>query len=138
VAQLTPRQAAFVREYLTDLNATQAAIRAGYSPNSAEVEGSRLLRNAQVLAAVNAGKEKRAAKLDLKAEDVLERLREIAFANPDEEDELGNRKTSVRYEHVLKAAELLGKHLVLFTEKVEHSGADGQPISVIINRTVKP
>ena len=49
---LTPRQAAFVGEYLIDLNATQAAVRAGYSPHSATVEGARLLANAKVAAAV--------------------------------------------------------------------------------------
>lgn len=120
--QLTPRQSAFVREYLIDLNAKQAAIRAGYSPETAEGQGSRLLRNAQVLDAVNAAKEKRAAKTDVKAEDVLLRLRDIAFADPDETDADGSRKTSIRYEHVLKAAELLGKHLALFTERLELDG----------------
>ena len=44
---LNPRQAAFVREYLVDLNGTQAAIRAGYSPNGADVQAIRLLGNAK-------------------------------------------------------------------------------------------
>ncbi len=44
-ASLTPKQARFVEEYLIDLNATQAAIRAGYSAKTAEVQGSRLLGN---------------------------------------------------------------------------------------------
>ncbi len=42
---LTPKQARFVEEYLIDLNATQGAIRAGYSAKTAEVQGSRLLGN---------------------------------------------------------------------------------------------
>jgi phage terminase small subunit len=49
---LTPKQARFVEEYLVDLNAKQAAIRAGYSPKTAEVQGCRLLRNVQVAAAI--------------------------------------------------------------------------------------
>ena len=56
---MTPKQAGFVEEYLVDLNATQAAIRAGYSPKTAEVQGSRLLANAKVREAVEIGKEAR-------------------------------------------------------------------------------
>ncbi|ENG5503925.1 terminase small subunit, partial [Yersinia enterocolitica] len=41
--QLTPKQELFCREYLKDLNATQAAIRAGYSEKTAQVQSSRLL-----------------------------------------------------------------------------------------------
>ena len=53
---LTPKQARFIEEYLVDLNAKQAAIRAGYSVKSAHVEGSRLLINAKVAAAITAAK----------------------------------------------------------------------------------
>jgi len=55
---LTPRQEAFVREYLVDSNGKAAAIRAGYSANTAESQASRLLRNAKVASAVQAGKAK--------------------------------------------------------------------------------
>ncbi len=50
--RLTPKQHRFVTEYLVDLNATQAAIRAGYSPKTAPQQGSRLLRNAVVQQAI--------------------------------------------------------------------------------------
>ena len=50
--KLTPKQQQFVEEYLVDLNATQAAIRAGYSAKTAEFQASRLLRNAKVQAAI--------------------------------------------------------------------------------------
>ncbi len=53
--ELNPKQTRFVQEYLIDLNATQAAIRAGYSKHTAEVQGCRLLRKVQVKAAVAAG-----------------------------------------------------------------------------------
>ena len=49
---LTPRQQRFVDEYLIDLNATQAAIRAGYSPKTAQSQSSRLLSNVMVRAAI--------------------------------------------------------------------------------------
>ena len=51
-APLTPKQDQFVKEYLVDLNATQAAIRAGYSAKTANEQGSRLLANAKVSAAI--------------------------------------------------------------------------------------
>ena len=53
-ARLTPKQARFVAEYLVDLNGKQAAVRAGYSRATAEQQASRLLRNAQVRAAIDA------------------------------------------------------------------------------------
>lgn len=75
---LTPRQQRFVLEYLKDLNATQAAIRAGYSAKTAVVQGPRLLGNIQVAAAVQAASSKRLARLELKADDVLRELLRIA------------------------------------------------------------
>jgi phage terminase small subunit len=51
---MTPRQQIFVAEYLIDLNATQAAIRAGYSEHTAEQQGSRLLGNVEIAQAIQA------------------------------------------------------------------------------------
>ncbi len=70
--KLTPKQEAFVREYLVDLNATQAAIRAGYSPKTAQEQASRLLSNVMVMDAISAGKAARAQKLEVTAEQVLQ------------------------------------------------------------------
>lgn len=70
--KLTPKQELFVKEYLIDLNATQAALRAGYSVKSAERIGLELLRKTQVAAAIAKQKEKRAAKIELTAEKMLE------------------------------------------------------------------
>lgn len=53
---LNPRQQRFVAEYLIDLNATQAAIRAGYAPASAHVHASRMLKDAKISEAVEQGK----------------------------------------------------------------------------------
>jgi phage terminase small subunit len=80
---LTPKQQRFVDEYLIDLNATAAYQRAGYvaKGNAAEVNASRLLRNAKVQAAIQAGQEKRAEKSGVKAEQVLAELALIAFSD---------------------------------------------------------
>ncbi|MGE0349824.1 terminase small subunit [Hydrogenophaga sp.] len=115
---LTPKQQRFVQEYLVDLNATQAAVRAGYSPKTAEQQGSRLLGNAKVAAAVAAGRKRLAAKLDLTAEKVLADIERIA----------NKAERAKRYGDALKGKELLGKHLKLFTEKHEHGGVGGGPV----------
>ena len=77
MGKLTPRQSMFVKEYLVDLNATQAAIRAGYSPRTAQEQSARLLSKAIVSDAVAAGMAKRAAKVEINADYVLARLAEI-------------------------------------------------------------
>jgi phage terminase small subunit len=111
---LTPKQAAFVREYLVDLNGTQAATRAGYSPKTANEQAARLLANASVQAAVTKGREKLAAKVEVTTERVLGGLLAEAMADD------GPMCKGAR----VKAWELLGKHLGLLTDrsKVEVSG----------------
>lgn len=79
--ELTAKQRAFVREYLVDLNGTQAAIRAGYSANSADVEASRLLANAKVKFAVDTAMKNRADRTDITADRVLKELAKIGFAD---------------------------------------------------------
>mgnify|MGYP001565889504 CR=1 FL=1 len=78
---LSPRQARFVLEYLLDLNATQAAIRCGYSPKTAASQASRLLTNVKIRAAVAANQAKRLASNDLSADRILEEIRRIAFSD---------------------------------------------------------
>ena len=77
MGKLTPRQSMFVKEYLVDLNGTQAAIRAGYSPRTANEQAARLLANVNISDAVAAGMAKRAAKVEINADYVLARLAEI-------------------------------------------------------------
>lgn len=76
---LTARQEMFVREYLVDLNATQAAIRAGYSPRSAEVTGHHLLKNHKVRAAIQTAMEERSQRTEITADRVLKEVARIAF-----------------------------------------------------------
>jgi phage terminase small subunit len=113
---LNDKRAAFVREYLIDLNATQAAKRAGYSDKTAYSQGQRLLKDAEIQRAVEAGKAERAERASLSAEMVIDGLRSIAQ---------GEASDSAR----VRAYELLGKHLGMFTDKTEHSG--GVAIRVI-------
>lgn len=68
---LTPKQALFVDEYLRDMNATQAAIRAGYSAKTAESAGPRLLGNVRVQQAISAARERLAKKFEITRERVM-------------------------------------------------------------------
>jgi len=81
---LEPRQAAFVAEYLKDLNGTQAAIRAGYAPGNARVQASELLALPKVKAEVQKAMQARAERNAIDADRVLKRLDAIATADPTE------------------------------------------------------
>lgn len=73
---LTPKQQRFVEEYLVDLNATQAAIRAGYSERNADKQGSELLGKTRVAKAISEAKDQRSEATKIDAEYVLRRLHE--------------------------------------------------------------
>lgn len=121
--KLNARQERFVAEYLRDGNAAQAYVRAGYAPGAAETCGPRLLRSAQVAAAVDKGRSRLTAKLELSAEKVLADIARIATS----------AEAAEEYSAALKGQELLGKHLKLFADRVEHSGEGGRPIQVLIS-----
>jgi phage terminase small subunit len=80
--KLTPKQERFVQEYLIDLNATQAAIRAGYSAKTATTIGPRLLENVGVQAAIARGKAKTANKLEITRERIIQEYACMAFLDP--------------------------------------------------------
>lgn len=84
MAALNDKQATFVREYLIDLNATQAAIRAGYSEKTAASQGERLLRNVEVAAAIQEAMDKRSERTEIDADWVLKRWAKIVEADPNE------------------------------------------------------
>ncbi|HHT8835116.1 TPA: terminase small subunit [Burkholderia cenocepacia] len=79
---LTPKQALFVDEYLRDMNATQAAIRAGYSAKTAESAGPRLLGNVRVQQAISAARERLAKKFEITRDRVMLEYARLAFADP--------------------------------------------------------
>lgn len=76
---LTAKQERFVAEYLIDLNATQAAIRAGYSEKTADQQGSRLLANVKVAAAIAEAKAKREKRTGITQDRVVAELAKLGF-----------------------------------------------------------
>ncbi|WP_415993029.1 terminase small subunit [Desulfovibrio piger] len=167
MVKLTDKQAAFVREYLVDLNATQAAIRAGYSERTAYSVGQRLLKNVEIQRAVAAAQAKRARRVEITADRVVAELAKIAFSDPRDLMEWGpdgvvlrpsaelsddqaasvaevaenNAGLRLKKHDKVKALELLGRHIGIFTDKVkaEVSGPDGGPVaSEIVVRFVEP
>jgi len=145
---MTNRQQRFVDEYLIDLNATQAAVRAGYSPNSAEVTASRLLSNANVSAATRRAIAERSRRTGINGDRVLQELAKIGFANAEDIINLADgsirpnatrddtaaiqsmraksipteqgeiTEYEVRLYDKIKALELMGRHLGLFNDKL--------------------
>lgn len=77
MANLTPKQQRFVEEYLIDLNATQAAIRAGYSEKSAQEIGAENLSKPMVAKAIQEALQERSERVQIDADYVLKRLVEI-------------------------------------------------------------
>jgi len=106
---LSDKQKQFVAEYLIDLNATQAAIRAGYSAKTAQEQGSRLLSNAMVAHAVADGAQKRIVKADVTAQDVIDGLYREATRVGD----------GASHGARVQAWGLLGKYHKLFTDRIE-------------------
>jgi phage terminase small subunit len=81
IMALTPKQQAFVREYLIDLNATQAYLRAGFKvkPTSARVQACRLLADPNIASAIEAAMGERAKRTEITQDRVLQELARIAF-----------------------------------------------------------
>lgn len=80
---LTQKQRLFVDEYLIDLNATQAAIRAGYSPNNADKIGSELLGKTRVSDAIKTAMAERSKRTGINQDRILMELAKIALVNPE-------------------------------------------------------
>lgn len=78
---LTHKQLRFVNEYIKDLNATRAAMRAGYAPNNAEVQGHHLVKKPQVQAAIQLRLDARAKRTEVHADRVIREFARIAFAD---------------------------------------------------------
>ena len=119
---LSPKRAAFVREYLVDYNAAQAAVRAGYAEKAAKVQGSTLLTIPNVAMAVQRGQAAKSGKVELTREMVISGLTREANAGD------LNVPNSAR----TRAQELLGKHLGLWTEKHQIENIGPAPIVRVV------
>lgn len=104
---MTDRQKRFCEEYLIDLNATQAALRAGYAKKAAYSQGQRLLKNVEIDNYITELKEKQSVRTGITADKVLEELAQLGFA-PMESCE------SFKASDKLRALELIGKHIGMF------------------------
>lgn len=122
MSKLTTKQQMFVDEYLVDLNATRAAIRAGYSEKTAEFQASRLLKNVKIekmLSIRMKARERRTAITHDKVLEDIERIKQDAMQLVPDKD--GNM-TMANHSAALKAAELQGRHLGMFNYKIEVAG----------------
>ena len=111
---LTEKERIFADEYIKTTNATQSAIKAGYAEKSASSKGSQLLRKVKVRKYIDDVMEKRSKNTIATADEVLEYLTKVM--NGEEKDAFG---LDVSVADRTKAAELLGKRHMLFTEKVK-------------------
>lgn len=123
MAKLTAKQERFCAEYVTDFNATQAAIRAGYSEKTSGSISSENLQKLEIQAEIQRLTAKTAAKLELTAESVL---RDIQAVKQDAMKQIFDKEQNqvmADRAAALKACELEGKYLKMFTDKQEISGA---------------
>lgn len=143
---LNVKQQRFVDEYLIDLNATQAAIRAGYSAKTAAVIGAENLTKPNIAAAIQKAIDARSERTKVTQDDVLRdlcELRDICLGrkplktmvivkNSREGTAEPVEVEGAMFEPVAanRSLELLGRHLKMFTDKVEHTGKDGGAIEI--------
>lgn len=151
---MTKKQKRFVEEYLIDLNATQAAIRAGYSPKAAYSIGSENLRKPEIRACIEKAMAERSKRTGINQDRIIIELAKIGLLNPknlinfDEaivkeeatEEDLAaissirvkrfptkdgeGIEREVKMYDKTKALELLGRHFGMFKDKVEVSGLE--------------
>ena len=146
VGKLTDKQKRFVEEYLVDLNATQAAIRAGYSEQTAYSIGQRLLKKVEVQEAIQQAQNKRSERTQITQDEVIRRLIEnvdismgkkaTVITIPSKSENggvVGNDVAQFVYEPSAanKALELLGKHLGIFKDGVDITSG-GKPLQPTI------
>lgn len=155
---MTSKQKRFVEEYLIDLCATQAAIRAGYSPETAGSIGSENLHKPEIRARIDAAMAELSRRTGANQERIVRELAKVAFVNAADVVDFENAKllpnasaddtaaiASVKVKQIptdagmgvereirmadkLKALELLGKHLGMFTDNVHLTGDMGVQI----------
>lgn len=157
IKKLTKKQQVFCKEYLIDLNATQAAIRAGYSKKTAGQIGDENLKKPEISHAIQLEMNKRAARTEITVDRVLKELARIAFADPRKIMKWNQRGVILRDSETLTddeaaavcevtqtitdaggsikiklndkntALQLAGRHLKMYTDKLALGGDDDAP-----------
>ncbi|MEL7656349.1 MAG: terminase small subunit [Bacillota bacterium] len=164
MAKLTAKQQRFVEEYLIDLNATQAAIRAGYSPATAYSIGSELLKKPEIRARIDIALAERSKRTGINADIVIEELGKLMRVNADDVINMNDAtvkgtatredtaaiasvkvkiiptedgeiiEREVKMHDKLKAIELAGKHLGLFKDKINLTVETTQKLDDIMSQ----
>lgn len=139
MGRIRDKQELFCNEYIIDLNATQAAIRAGYSEKTAQEQSSRLLSNVIIQDRISELKLGRIERVKIDADWVLVSAKKV-FDRCMQEEEIKSDDGAVigqyKFEHsgANKALEIIGKHVkVRAFEKEEESENVGQPLSISFN-----
>lgn len=115
---VTPRSIDFVDEYLVDLNATQAAIRAGYSEKTAYSIGQRLLKNVEVQKMIANRMEERSKRTEITQDRVLTDIELIKQDAMRKASDKNGNEAMINHTSALKACELQGRHLQMWNDKV--------------------
>lgn len=158
---MTGKQRCFIEEYLVDLNATQAAIRAGYSPETAGAIGNENLKKPEIRARIDREMAKRSKRTGINQDRVIRELARIAFVNPanvintkdatlkedaSEDDTAAvlsvkvktfgedGIEREIKMADKLKALELLGKHLGMFQNNLNVDINSSEKLSDIMNQ----
>lgn len=151
---MTKKQKRFVEEYLIDLNATQAAIRAGYSPETAYSIGSENLKKPEIRVCIEKAMAERSKRTGINQDRIIMELAKIGLLNPKDlvdfdeatvkeeatEEDLAaiasvrvkrfptkdgeGIEREIKMHDKTKALELLGRHFGMFKDKVEVSGLE--------------
>lgn len=124
--KLNNRQRAFIDEYIIDMNATQAAIRAGYSKKTARSQGQRLLTHVDIKHELDKRMKEKEKERIMQQDEVLEFLTSIARGEITEQTLIGDGEGYQRIGDIdvsakdrIKAAELIGKRYAMWTDKQE-------------------
>lgn len=111
---LTAMRERFVDEYLVDLNATQAAIRAGYSPKTAYSMGQRLLKDVEVQAAIQEARARREKRTEITQDRVVQEIADNAFRQASDAQD-----SEFKHSSKTKYLDMLCKHLGVYDKSIQ-------------------